>query len=118
MAVTAITPASRALTWGHLTHSLLPYQARHLRLLGVNAEVVSLAAGLALEGYKVLLIDTDPQANTHGAIRLGRDSSCLGNSLGDPENNPSVLKHLKREHARHLNRGGILFTRNCAILVS
>ena len=45
--------------------------------VGKTTTAINLAACLALEGLRTLVVDCDPQANTTGGLGLGRDPDRL-----------------------------------------
>src|SRR5688500_20299097 len=77
-----------------------------------STTAINLAAGLALEGRKVLLIDTDPQTNTtrvfiHPHIEIDRDESLYSSLINLAPLSTIVrkTKYPNRSEERRVGKG-------------
>jgi hypothetical protein len=81
-------------SFGFLTKVVLYFDPRSSRLpikrevLAKSITAINLSAGLALEGYKVLLIDTDAQANSTRVLILDAETGMI------TDVNPFLIKLL------------------------
>lgn len=63
--------------------------------VGKTTTTVNLAAGIAAQGRRVLLIDLDPQS--HATLHLGIDPTSLTRSVYDVLHNPSIVNECVQE---------------------